>query len=344
MPALTSIYIDGSDMTVEHGTLFPLAGELLSPAQRAAYFRAPSGWSRCPQNYDVYVSQLPDGRRLVLAGIDLPDTPRPNRRPPHYPLTLPRAAIQAFADEIASQLEFVRLAVSEELTPLTHDLRALSNEIYNAAEHAKRDMLSDFKDGATYRLETALATCHMLSIRLDILDVTNGQLLPKKSREISVYRKTDKICRTLRPTAKDRCITIELQGPSSGTVFGPPTFELIPFVVVQNAVKYAPDGDRVDVEVSDQSESVTVTITSLGPRIETAELGAIFERGRRGTAAIASEVSGSGLGLFAAKSLIESEFFGNISVEQDHNSNWINGKLYWRTRFIIRIPRHNVRT
>jgi hypothetical protein len=56
---------------------------------------------------------------------------------------------------------------------------------------------------------------------------------------------------------------------------------------------------------------------------------------------LASEVEGSGLGLFAAKTLVEGNFGGSIRVSQGEFSYELGGKSWWRTTFGISVPRSN---
>ena len=338
MYALTVLEVTGNQCEILPGSLLPVPGELLSNSHKKAYCSARPGWSKCPLGYSFYVVNLHDGKRLVVPGIDVPGEVKPKRRPVDYPLRFRRASIETFAKSIIDEDARVQDAVTQELGLLTHDLRQLSNEIYNAAELVKND-LPKHPDAAAYRIETVLAAQHMLSLRLDIVDFSTGQFQIQEPDRISIFRKCDKVGRTLRPKARAREITVNLQGPSDGFAFGPPTFELIPYVLLQNAIKYSPDGEVVSLKVSDVDNAVTIHVQSYGPRILPDEVPKIFDRGFRGSAAKATSLGGSGLGLFAAKTMIESGFGGAISVRQDNHAFAIGGRNYWRTTFTLTVPR-----
>jgi two-component system phosphate regulon sensor histidine kinase PhoR len=67
--------------------------------------------------------------------------------------------------------------------------------------------------------------------------------------------------------------------------------------LVDNAVKYAPEGKRITVTVSEQSGSVEIRVTDYGPGISDEEKRRIFERFVRGRNTNKQRVRGSGIGL-----------------------------------------------
>lgn len=82
--------------------------------------------------------------------------------------------------------------------------------------------------------------------------------------------------------------------------------------VTENAVKYTPEGGRIDLRaLRDGSEYVIIEIADNGRGIDAKDLPHVFERFYRGRAkdenggADAQDISGIGLGLYLAHSLIE---------------------------------------
>jgi signal transduction histidine kinase len=86
--------------------------------------------------------------------------------------------------------------------------------------------------------------------------------------------------------------------------------------LLDNLVKYAPAGSRAAIVFSEESSRVTLTFTSLGPRIEADERGKIFLPGYRARAAKRVEIGGMGVGLATAKEV--SDALGlQLTVEQE---------------------------
>lgn len=77
--------------------------------------------------------------------------------------------------------------------------------------------------------------------------------------------------------------------------------------LVDNALKYAPDGKEIIVRVSSEGDSVRVDVVDHGPGVPTDERHRIFERFVRLTARSSeSQVRGSGIGLALVKHIAES--------------------------------------
>jgi two-component system phosphate regulon sensor histidine kinase PhoR len=90
--------------------------------------------------------------------------------------------------------------------------------------------------------------------------------------------------------------------------------ELAVINLLDNALKYAKDGKRVDVEVAGGGRFLSVRVADRGPGIAREEQDRIFERFVRGRQASASRVRGSGIGLALVKHIAESHG-GRVRVE-----------------------------
>jgi signal transduction histidine kinase len=86
--------------------------------------------------------------------------------------------------------------------------------------------------------------------------------------------------------------------------------------LVTNAVKYTPEGGEVSLGLSDQGETVTLTVADTGIGIAAGDLGHIFDRFWRADPARSrvGESPGSGLGLAITKWIAEAHG-GTISVQ-----------------------------
>jgi signal transduction histidine kinase len=111
--------------------------------------------------------------------------------------------------------------------------------------------------------------------------------------------------------------------------------------LVENAIKYTPDGGRITVSAFAQTDEVTIRVTDTGRGILAEDIPHIFEKFYRGRApALATtdavcevaegvtEVPGVGLGLYLARTIIE-EIGGRIGVESLVASG---------TTFIVSLP------
>jgi signal transduction histidine kinase len=107
--------------------------------------------------------------------------------------------------------------------------------------------------------------------------------------------------------------------------------------IAENDLKYSDDHTPVTIEVRAQksTKDLLVEIESTGPGFENVERARLFDLGFRGEAAKALKASGSGLGLYLAKSILEI-YGATIEAEYSPASR--------RTLFRIRFPRYRLDT
>jgi signal transduction histidine kinase len=74
--------------------------------------------------------------------------------------------------------------------------------------------------------------------------------------------------------------------------------------LIDNAIKYSPEGDEIAVSVRPTNGSVCITVTDHGPGIPQDQQHLIFEKFGRADVPGAS-LPGTGLGLFIARSIAE---------------------------------------
>jgi len=102
-------------------------------------------------------------------------------------------------------------------------------------------------------------------------------------------------------------------------------------ILIDNAVKYTPEGGMITVALTPQAATAEVTVTDTGIGIAEAELPNIFERFYRTDKARSRESGGAGLGLAIAKWIVEAHR-GSISVSSTAGSG---------SSFILRLPMAN---
>jgi signal transduction histidine kinase len=106
-------------------------------------------------------------------------------------------------------------------------------------------------------------------------------------------------------------------GPTTAELEGNPrAISIIPHALIDNAIKYAPEGTRIDVSFDETPNSLTFRVDSWGPRILPNERDRIFDPFFRAAAAKERIIEGTGIGLAQAQ-LVAKEIGTVITVEQD---------------------------
>jgi len=89
--------------------------------------------------------------------------------------------------------------------------------------------------------------------------------------------------------------------------------------LINNAVKFSPDGSVVDVIVTKNEKEALISIADHGLGIPAESLSHLFERFYRAKNVTIAEIPGSGIGLFIVKSIVQ-ELGGKIEVESEANA------------------------
>src|SRR5204862_8011542 len=98
--------------------------------------------------------------------------------------------------------------------------------------------------------------------------------------------------------------------------------------LLENAVKYSPDGSDNTVAVDDEGDSLLTAVCDRGIGITADELGQVFERFHRGRQVSSTNYGGLGLGSYITKQLID-RHGGTI---------WVESKEGQGTKFSFSLP------
>jgi signal transduction histidine kinase len=189
--------------------------------------------------------------------------------------------------------------IKEILNSTLHEVRRFSAQLTKFAERLSRETEGHAQLNQT--AQSVFYTAGMISSRLAYTDIElNPRALESQTVVRSgIFKKFDKARRILAEEARDRGVTVRLDGESRVEIEALPVFELLPFVLLENGVKYSPRNQTVTVAFDAISNRQVVTVSSIGPAVVDAELPRLFEKGYRG--AQAANLPGEGLGLFLAK-------------------------------------------
>ena len=98
--------------------------------------------------------------------------------------------------------------------------------------------------------------------------------------------------------------------------------------LLENAVKYSPDGSDITVTVDNRGDSFVTAVCDRGIGIPSDELGQVFERFHRGRQVSSTNYGGLGLGLYITKQIIE----------RHGGSIWVESKEGQGTTFYFSLP------
>lgn len=114
-------------------------------------------------------------------------------------------------------------------------------------------------------------------------------------------------------------------------------FDFVPYLLIENAVKYSPNGYEIDISVKSGRDEIVCKVGSFGPTLFKDEANKVFDKNYRGQIARELGIKGEGLGLYHLKQAIDDLGLGSITVSQE-NEITLGGRSYSYTEFILLIP------
>ncbi|HKR62259.1 MAG TPA: ATP-binding protein [Thermoanaerobaculia bacterium] len=102
--------------------------------------------------------------------------------------------------------------------------------------------------------------------------------------------------------------------------------------LLENAVKYSPDGSDITVTVEDRGDAFVTAVSDRGIGIPADELGQVFERFHRGRQVSSTNYGGLGLGLYITKQIIE----------RHGGAIWVESREGQGTSFYFSLPASEV--
>lgn len=194
---------------------------------------------------------------------------------------------------------------SDILQNLMHDIRHLTHLIVSNIELLQKQ--TSRQSETMPFITTAFYSAEMLSARLALVD---AQLNPERFYAqdpvtARVYAKFDKAAKILRVKARQSKLEFKLDGKTEFTWEVYPIFDLLPFVILDNAIKYSPKSYPVTISLVENQVGLSVTVDSFGPTMADDELSQAFNKYFRGKNAELVTQDGEGIGLFLAKSIAD---------------------------------------
>jgi signal transduction histidine kinase len=219
--------------------------------------------------------------------------------------------LQRLRQSFEQQRQFLGNAAHELKTPVA----ILKSTVQSLLQKPRTSM--EYQAGLTQSLEDVERLENLLQgmLRLARAEQWAYGTLKRNLDSVDLASTCEDAIEGLRGLANAHCADIKLNA-EDGIVFraDPEDLQLVWINLLENAVRYSPQGTTVNVNIARSDHKARVIVEDHGPGIPAEELPLIFERFHRGDASRNRETGGFGLGLAIAKALVEA-YGGTITPE-----------------------------
>lgn len=211
---------------------------------------------------------------------------------------------------------FVAMASHELRTPLTA-IKGFSSTLLDGVDH---ELYS--KEDQKEFLGIIVGECDRLRRLIDDLlntaRIESGESLKPNYTEFEFVPLLEKVVRVQNQASNRHEVKLQIHGDAPATIIGDEDkFDQILTNLLNNAIKYSPEGGDVVVHAWTEGDQIKVGVEDHGIGIPKEHLARVFERFHRVNNEDNRKIYGTGLGLFLVKHLVEQVHMGQIWVESE---------------------------
>jgi PAS domain S-box-containing protein len=231
------------------------------------------------------------------------------------------------ADELKD--EFISIAAHELRTPLAA-LTGYAEMLLRQTERGHGPPLATWQREALEEIQQG--TARLVSLTEELLDLSRLQAgrLQLQRLPADLVPLVRQVVRRLQPTTARHQLTVQAPAEPLVALIDPHRLEQVLTNLVENAIKYSPQGGPVEVRVVPERDgrAILISVQDHGIGIPRHQQGQIGGRFMRAENARAWGIEGTGLGLYLARAL----------VEQHGGRLWFESEEGQGSTFFVRLP------
>jgi len=246
----------------------------------------------------------------------------------------PQGAIEIFRD-ITTEEGIDRMK-SEFISLASHQLRTPLSSIKTYSHMLVDGYMGDLTSAQKKSLKTIISASNrmneLISTLLNITRIESGAIAVSV-KMLDTKRLTDEVLTELSLHASDKKITLSLRCTGKGSTRLKTDGLILKEIItnlLSNAIKYTPEGGNVSAKINARPNDIMITVTDTGWGIPKHDHDQIFSKFFRAPNVSKLETTGTGLGLYLVKGLLE-ELGGNI---------WFTSKEGEGSDFHFTLPRN----
>lgn len=248
----------------------------------------------------------------------------------------PVGCIEIFRD-ITKEYEIDKMK-SDFISLASHQLRTPLSAIKTYSHMLLDGFMGPMTKPQIRSLKTVVSASNRMnetiSTLLNITRIESGSIAVAR-KPVTVAQIVEEVVKEHHLSATEKDVTLHIEKPqntikiiSDGVVLKEVVTNL-----VSNAIKYTPSGGKVDVKISTKGNRIIVSVSDTGVGIPTDSIDSVFTKFFRADNVIKQETSGTGLGLYLVKGLVN-ELGGEIwfdSIEDQGSTFYVSLPLLPKT-------------
>jgi len=247
-------------------------------------------------------------------------------------LAVDNARLYRASQDARAGAEKANRAKDEFLATLSHELRTPLTPILGWTVMLRSGTLDPaaIQRGLEVIERNVRAQTQLIGDLLDVSRIITGKLRLEVS-PIAVVPVVEAGVEAVRSSAEAKQITLGMELPSEmPTIVGDPDrLQQVVWNLVSNAVKFTPQGGRIDVRLRQDGSFLSLSVTDNGKGIEPEFIPHVFERFRQADSTSTRSHGGLGLGLAIVRHLVELHG-GTVHAE--------SGGIGEGSTFTVRLP------
>ncbi|MCH7712263.1 MAG: hybrid sensor histidine kinase/response regulator [Chloroflexi bacterium] len=220
------------------------------------------------------------------------------------------------------ELEQASLAKTQILSTATHELKTPLTSIVGYVDRMllRQDTVGPLNERQQRYMETVRNNAHRLKNLVDdLLDISRIEAgcLELSLRNLDLAQEIGESIKSLRTQFQEKQIRVSfMPSPDCPTEIWADQLRFAQVIsnLLSNACKYSPAGTTVTISVSRQGEAAQIEVSDQGIGISQEDQAKLFTKFFRADNSFTREASGTGLGLYITKHLVEAHG-GSIWVE-----------------------------
>lgn len=220
----------------------------------------------------------------------------------------PIGAVEVFRDITVE--ENIDRMKSEFISLASHQLRTPLSAVKTYAHMLMEGYMGDLSSSQKKALRTIITASNrmneLVNMLLNVTRVESGSLAIT-SKPHSMKRLADEVMKEMALAASEKNITLRLHTPDTPCAVKTDNLlaKEILINLLTNAIKYTPEGGRVELKLSNRADNAVFCVSDTGIGIPLFAQEHIFTKFYRAQNVIKRETTGTGLGLYLVKGLAE---------------------------------------